>query len=187
MDIVERHRKAVDTFGSRVEAVRADQWENATPCTEWSVRDLVNHLVYESVWTPELLSGKTVEEVGDRFDGYLLGDDPLAAWRSAALNAKGAVSSVEDWDELVNVSWGQMPARDYVEQVTGDYVIHSWDLAKGIDGDAHLDDELAQWVWDYGSPLEPLIRASGSFGPKVEVPDDADVQTKMLGLFGRQA
>jgi uncharacterized protein (TIGR03086 family) len=187
MEIIERHHRAVDTFGNRVEAIRADQWENATPCTEWSVRDLVNHLVYESVWTPELLSGKTLEEVGDRFDGDLVRDDPLAAWRSAARDAKAAVAAVQNFDELVHVSWGQMPAKDYVEQVTGDYVIHAWDLAKGIDGDTHLGDELVQFVWDYGVLQEPLIRASGVFGPKVEVPDDADLQTKMLGLFGRQA
>ena len=86
-DILELHRRALAEFGGRVHAVRPDQWSCATPCVDWSVRQLVNHLVSELRWVPPLLAGATVAEVGDRFDGDLLGADPVAAWDAAAAAA----------------------------------------------------------------------------------------------------
>ena len=69
MDLVKLHRRSVEGFDARVNAIPDDRWDAPTACAEWNVRALVNHIVNETLWTPELLSGKTVEEVGDRFDG----------------------------------------------------------------------------------------------------------------------
>jgi len=90
-----RFASAMAEFDRRVRAVRPEQWHNPTPCTEWDVRALVNHLVAEQLWAPLLLDGATVEDVGDRFDGDQLGADPVAAWASAAaaaVTADGRVS-----------------------------------------------------------------------------------------------
>ncbi|MDQ3985484.1 MAG: maleylpyruvate isomerase family mycothiol-dependent enzyme, partial [Actinomycetota bacterium] len=76
-DLVAQFKKAVEEFDRRVEQIRDDQWELPTPCSEWNVRDLVGHLVYEDKWAAPLLEGQTIEQVGDRFEGDLLGDDPL--------------------------------------------------------------------------------------------------------------
>lgn len=77
-------RRGIGEFDRRVRAVRPEQWADPTPCTEWDVRALVNHLVTEQLWAPLLLDGATIEDIGDRFDGDQLGDDPVAAWASAA-------------------------------------------------------------------------------------------------------
>ena len=58
--------------------VGEDQWGAPTPCADWDVRELVNHVAGEDLWTAPLLEGSTIEEVGDRFDGDLLGDDPIS-------------------------------------------------------------------------------------------------------------
>jgi uncharacterized protein (TIGR03086 family) len=76
--------QGIDAFGEKVRAVPADRWEAATPCTDWSVRDLVNHVTGEHLWAPHLLDGATIAQVGDRYDGDLLGDSPLTAWEQAA-------------------------------------------------------------------------------------------------------
>ena len=75
-DMRERYQRAVEAFGARVHAVGDDQWHLPTPCTEWDVHALVNHLVYEMRWSVPLFAGGTIAEVGDRFEGDLLGDDP---------------------------------------------------------------------------------------------------------------
>ena len=51
---------------------------------DWDVRALVNHLVGEQLWAEPMLTGKTIEEVGDQYSGDLLGDDPASIWREAA-------------------------------------------------------------------------------------------------------
>ncbi len=70
---------AIDGFEQRLGAVGATEWNAATPCDDWDVRTLVNHVVNELLWMPPLLEGKTIAEVGDRFDGDVLGSDPLAS------------------------------------------------------------------------------------------------------------
>ena len=57
--------RSVEEFDSRMAEVGADDMGNPTPCTEWSVRDLINHLVNEDRWVAPLLAGKTIAEVGD--------------------------------------------------------------------------------------------------------------------------
>src|SRR6266508_2731945 len=74
------HARALERYGQLVQAIRDDQWNHPTPCTEWDVRVLVNHLVSENLWMPPLLEGKTIADVGDSLDGDLLGDDPKATW-----------------------------------------------------------------------------------------------------------
>ena len=76
--------QGIDAFGEKVRAVPADRWTAPTPCTDWSVRDLVNHVTGEHLWAPHLLDGETIAQVGDRYDGDVLGDSPVAAWERAA-------------------------------------------------------------------------------------------------------
>ena len=64
MDITELHRKAVENFAQKVQQVSVDQWREPTPCTDWDVRVLVNHVVSEELWVKPLVDGKTIEEVG---------------------------------------------------------------------------------------------------------------------------
>ena len=75
-DVQRFHARAVEAFGERVRAVPDDRWNGSTPCTDWDVRALVNHLVGENLWTPPLFEGKTIAEIGDVYDGDVLGADP---------------------------------------------------------------------------------------------------------------
>jgi uncharacterized protein (TIGR03086 family) len=185
-DLPEYHRGSVEYFDSLVRQIQADQWDNSTPCTDWSVRVLVNHIVYEDMWTPELLGGKTVEEVGGRFDGDLLGDDPLGAWDRASKEAVSAVQDHGAMERMVNVSWGQISGEEYAAQLFLDHLIHGWDLASGIGVDTTLDTELVEACYRSAKAGEELIRGSGVFGNEIEVPEDADTQTRLLALLGRE-
>src|SRR3954453_21978338 len=103
MDVQEIYTRSSVAFAERVHAVDG-LWNTATPLPGWTVRYLVNHLVNEERWTPPLLDGATIEEVGSRYDGDLLGDDPVAAFDDAAAAAlpavrvdTDAVTAVHEW------------------------------------------------------------------------------------------
>src|SRR3954465_5133112 len=84
MDLDTLYRRTVDVWTDRVKGVGPDQWDGPTPCSGWSVRELINHVVGEDLWTVPLVGGSTIEEVGDRFDGDVLGDDPVGTAVEAA-------------------------------------------------------------------------------------------------------
>jgi uncharacterized protein (TIGR03086 family) len=185
---VELHRRAVAEFDTRVRAIRDDHWQRSTPCDDWDVHALVNHIVNEDRWTPPLIEGKTIEEVGDAFDGDLLGSDPKGAWDQAAREARTSVDTVaDDLGRKVNVSWGQITAAEYIQQLWTDHLIHAWDLARGVDADDKLDPELVEICLELSAPQEDFLKSTGAFGTKVEAPANADPQTKLLAIFGRVA
>lgn len=186
-DTIEAYRRAVVEFGARVRAVGPDQWNRPTPCTDWDVRDLVGHLVNEERWAPPLLAGSTIEEVGDRFEGDLLSDDPRAAWEDAAAEATEAAGQEEVLGRMVHVSFGDITGEEYLCQLTTDHVIHAWDLARATGGDERLDPELVDFVFRYLEPKADEWRRMGAFGPSVETPPGADQQAKLLAIAGRRA
>lgn len=186
-ELKDLYRRAVDMFGGLVHQVADDGWKAGTPCSDWDVHTLVNHLVNEDKWVAPLLEGKTIEEVGDVFDGDLLGADPKKAWEAAGQESVAAVEQGGVEERTVHVSFGDIPGRDYISQVLSDHVIHSWDLARGIGSDDKLDAELVEFVYDYLEPQAEAWRSAGAFGEKVDVPEDADQQTRLLALTGRKA
>jgi uncharacterized protein (TIGR03086 family) len=182
-----RFASAMAEFDRRVRAVRPEQWHNPTPCTEWDVRALVNHLVAEQLWAPLLLDGATVEDVGDRFDGDQLGADPVAAWASAAAAAREAFAAPGALRRFVELSYGRRPAEGYCQEMTLDLTVHAWDLARGIQADERLDGELVSDVLAFIEPQVEQLAGTGMFAPPVAVGDDADSQTRLLALLGRRA
>jgi uncharacterized protein (TIGR03086 family) len=187
MNLTDLHRRSVDEFHKRVHAIKDDQWHDPTPCTEWDVHDLVNHLVNENRWTPPLMSGQTIEEVGDRFDGDLLGEAPRAAWDDAAREAVAAMSRPGAMERTVHLSFGDHPGAEYAWQLFVDHLIHAWDLARAIGADEKLDPELVEICYERSKPQEDMLKSFGVFGDKVEPPEGADRQTELLAIFGRVA
>ena len=158
---VDMYRRSVEEFGQRVMAVGVGDWGRPTPCSEWSVRDLVRHLVYEELWAPPLLAGATIADIGDRFEGDILGDDPQVAWKEAAAQALAAASP-GSLRRTVHLSFGDFPGQEYLGQLTADHVIHAWDLARSIDADDRLDPELVEFVSSVMTLLPGDIISTGT-------------------------
>jgi uncharacterized protein (TIGR03086 family) len=186
MDAPELHRRAVAEFAARVDGIDSSGsgvWSAQTPCTEWTVRALVNHLTYEDKWTAPMLAGATIAEIGDQFEGDLLGDDPVGAFAMASREAADAAAQT-DSSQIVHLSFGDFPAREYLYQLAADHLIHAWDLAAATDGDRQLDPEVVADVADWFADREADYRAGGAIGPRVAVSSD-DPQDRLLGGFGR--
>lgn len=185
MDLAELYRRSVVGFTDRVRQVKPDQWTGHTPCRDWDVRALVNHVVGEQRWTVPLFAGATIEDVGDRFDGDLLGEDPAATAAESARETVDAVADTGALERTVQLSFGETPAREYVAQLLADHLVHAWDLAVAIGADPELDDEAVRACAQWFSEREDLYRQGGVIGPRVEVPADAGEQARLIGAFGR--
>jgi uncharacterized protein (TIGR03086 family) len=186
-DSIVLFERAVDGFGAHVHSIRADQWHNETPDTEWDVRMLVNHVTVEQLWVPPLVGGKTVADVGSSLEGDQLGDDPYATWDASVDASRLAFAAPGALEKSVSLAGGPKLVAEYCWEMTTDALIHSWDLARGIGADETLDPELVALVYEQILPIAEHLQETGLFAPPVPIPDSAPLQTKLLGLFGRQA
>jgi uncharacterized protein (TIGR03086 family) len=185
-ELLELFQRAQAQFTDRVDAVAPDQWEDeALP--GWTVADLVAHLVSEALWVPPLLAGEPVAE--GRFpDGTsdLLGDDPFTGWETAADNALSAFAEDDALMRTVHLTRGPTPATTYIEEMTADLVVHSWDLARATDGDTELDGELVTAALVFAERL-PEDGVPGLFDPPLTASDSAPPLVRLLARFGRKA
>lgn len=183
VDVRALHRDALDAFDLRVRHLAPGSWRHPTPCSEWDVRALVNHVVGENRWIPPLLAGSTVTEVGGALDGDLLGGDPFAVWQESTAAALEAVGSVAP-DRIVHLSFGDVPAKEYLWQLTTDALIHSWDLARATGQPESLPEALVEACAGWFDTAEDAYRAAGAIGPAVSL-DVGEPQDMLLARFGR--
>jgi uncharacterized protein (TIGR03086 family) len=185
-DLVALFSGSLERFLDRVARVDEGQWSAATPCAEWRVRDVVNHVTYEQLWAPHLVAGETVEQVGDRYDGDVLGADPLTAARAAADGSLAAFGAA-DLDASVHLSYADVPCREYLTQMLTDAEVHGWDLATATGQDPTLDPAVVAVLLPVALEQEDLLRGSGMFGELQPVPHDADEATRLLAVLGRRS
>lgn len=185
MDVDTVYQRTVERWAEVVNTVRDDQWDAPTPCREWSVRDLVNHVTSEDLWTVPLVEGSTIEQVGSRFDGDVLGDDPVAGSTDAARAATSAVAERLPQGGVVQLSFGETGVSEYVWQLATDHLVHSWDLSSALGTDRHLDPALVEAVAGWFADREELYRAGGAVGPRAVSRGGA--QSDLLASFGRDS
>jgi uncharacterized protein (TIGR03086 family) len=178
--------QASEAFAAQVHAVTSSDWTNPTPCTDWDVRALVNHVVGELLWAPPLVEGQTIEQVGDRFDGDVLGADPLKTTDGSVTGAHDAFGTSGALERTVHLSFGDFSGDNYCWQLISDLTVHTWDLARGIGGDDTMDLELAEKVHDFLAPLLAQMAGSPYFAAPVKVSDDASAQEVLLAATGRK-
>jgi uncharacterized protein (TIGR03086 family) len=186
MSPAELYGRALRAFARRVEDLGYGDWSRPTPCEEWDVRALVNHVTAENLWAVELLAGATSNDVGDRFDGDVLGGDPKASWREAAARALEATGRSGISSRMVQLSTGLVEPGEYLMQLFADHLIHAWDLARAVGADERLDPELVAACSSWFDAVEDEFRERGLIGPAVPVGPDADAEVVLLGRFGRR-
>jgi uncharacterized protein (TIGR03086 family) len=181
MDAADEHRRVAGVFTERVRGVAPGAWDNPAPPEGWLARDVVRHLVE---WFPAFL------EAGAGIDlarGPSVDVDPVAAWTTHS----DAVQALLDDPAtpgrvLENPHVGVVPHDEAVDRFyTADVFLHAGDLARATGQDERLDPEKCAVMLAGMLPLDELLRRSGQYGPRVDVQEDADVQTRLLGFIGR--
>jgi uncharacterized protein (TIGR03086 family) len=181
-EISERYDRIAGQFTERVRAVPADAWDNAAPCDGWTARDVVRHLVewpqqfFAGTWDLHFPAGLSVEA------------DPVAAWEGVGGTIGAALADPATAALERDSRMGRRRLDDTVDMIlTGDVLIHTWDLSRAAGLDEALDSEGVQRIAAGMAAVdEEMLRGSGQFGPRVEVADDADEQTKLLAFTGRR-
>jgi uncharacterized protein (TIGR03086 family) len=165
MDVVGDHRQACDAFTVIVDRA-SGHWEQPSPCSEWTARGVVEHVIgFHDVLLLVPLDAKPTRPK----------DDPVERWRlsvDAIFGALARPGALDDRASLLGV-------------LTTDVLVHSWDLAQAIGVETSLDPRLCDLGLTRALAHREQIEQSGMFAGAVPVPDDADVQARLLGLFGR--
>jgi uncharacterized protein (TIGR03086 family) len=166
--------------------VRAEQWSAPTPCTEWTIRDVVNHITGENLWAVEIFAGKTIDEVGDRLNGDLVGSDPSGAYIGSVPGASAAAEAPGAMESTCHLSFGDFPGSEYASQLFLDTLIHGWDVAVASGQDATLDPELVQACLPIARRITEEWRSTGMFGENLAAGAAASPQAELLGMLGRR-
>ena len=187
MDRLEALARADQEFTRRLALVRADQWDDPTPCDRWPVRVLVGHVLGGHRMALALLDGASAAEAGALVK-QPLPDDPVAGWAQVSTDLATGFAAPGALERTVHHPMGDMPGAQLLAFRYADALLHSWDLARGIGADETLDPEVVALVWGDLEPMAAVLPATGMFGsgPGGAVTSDADLQARLLDLSGRR-
>ncbi len=185
-DLAQLHRQALAATRNVIAGIKSDQWHVSTPCDEWDVSELANHLIAGNWWAAELANGATIASVGDRLDGDVLGTDPLTAYDDSAAPAAAVFEREGAMSAPCAVSYGPVPGAMYCGHRFIDVFIHGWDLAKATGQSTDLDPVLVAACLEVVKPQADMFATSGVFGNQGQTPvDETDQQRKLLTMLGR--
>jgi uncharacterized protein (TIGR03086 family) len=176
------HRRIAAVFTARVEGTPPSAWDNRSPVEDWTARDVVRHLVE---WFASFLeSGAGIKLPA----GPSVDDDPVGAWATHRDAVQALLDDPATADQVLsNPNTGDVPLDRAIDQFyTSDVFMHTWDLSRATGQDETLDPVKCAELLEGMAEHEEAMRASGQYGARVDVPDDADVQTRMLGFIGRK-
>jgi len=182
-EISERYRRVAEGMTRRVVAVPESAWHNPSPCAGWDARDVIRHMVE---WIPGFLEGGADLELPT---GPSVDDDPAAAWQCLS----DGIQTLLDDPQTAAARFSHPRAGDHsVEEAIamfflGDVLIHTWDVARATGGDEALDADEVHRMLSGIEPYDDMLRASGQYGPRVSVADDADEQSRLVAFMGRES
>lgn len=172
-----------------IQQIEDHQWDLEMPAGTSSkpttLKQAVQYHAYDDAWVPDVLAGKTIAEVGDVYEFLLTSDDVKAEYEKYNQRASEAVQDFDDLERITHLSYGDFPARDYLQHIISFRAFRSYDIAKLIGADTTMSDEFIQALLDEFSPVIEGYRQMGVFPPARDVPADASPQTKLLAMVGR--
>jgi uncharacterized protein (TIGR03086 family) len=182
-NLLDLFSKGQDQFGMRVHRINSEQWGTATPCSDWTVRQLVDHLIDEQRWVPPIVAGKSLAQAQAVVDSPQVGEDPVAHWDAAAAASRTAIGEPGALEREVTLSRGQTPATEYLSELILDLAVHSWDLGRAVG----ITDPLPADLISHAAGLVQGVDLSstGAFDPPVSVSPDASDEDRLMAATGR--
>jgi hypothetical protein len=155
---------------------------SSNPVTD--LRGIIGLHARDEAWVPDVLAGRTIEEVGDAWKGDLLGADPIASYDHLNDLATAAVKAVVDLDAVAHLSYGDYPVSVYFEHTSYYRGFQASSIARHIGLDWSMPDELVEGLWDSVAPQAQLLREWHVIGAEVPVPEGSSREVQLLGLTG---
>ncbi len=184
--VSERYAARASRFESVIAAVAPNSWTWPSPCADWRALDVVQHALD--------MHAAMLQPLGrDLTNAPEVAEDPVGAFASARRDLAGVLADEALARTEVPTPVGSMTLADHIDQVaSADLVIHGWDLARATGQEHRLDPVEVERMWPAAQQIDERLRTPGAFGPGVvvygpvvEVPADAPVADRLLGLVGR--
>ena len=179
------YERAVENAAKVVHNTRPDQLDDPTPCTDWKVKDLLNHLVGGC---EAIVTGYEGGTMRDFNEGDRLGDDYIGAFDRASKATVEVWKQPDSSDKVFKAPWGDTPGMVLFNLALADAIVHGWDLAQATGQEIEIEEEAAEAVYQSTTtmmePKGPFPRMT-AFAEPVEVPDDAPARDRAIAYLGR--
>jgi uncharacterized protein (TIGR03086 family) len=180
--MIDELRQALERTANIVDGVSDDQYGDPTPCAEYDVRALMNHMVASNLMFSGVARGEGLDL--SLYEQEHLDDDPGAAFRRTAENAMAGWQRPGALDE--KLAFGDMPGSTVIQMHLVEALTHGWDLASATGQDPKLDPRLVNLALDAMQAMpQELVRGGGFFGTEVSVDDSASAQDRLVAFLGR--
>jgi uncharacterized protein (TIGR03086 family) len=179
--VADRYRRLSDQLTERIAAVPEQAWSSPTPCEEWTVRELVGHVIdihgrFQGLVGRSLVDHPSVEE------------DPLGAWTAVRDQMR---ADLQDPDRAAEEYDGMLGRSSFGASVDGfvcfDLVVHGWDLARATGQDETMDPRDVEPLLEMVDRMGPMMLENGVIARQLEPPSDASPQERLLAGLGRRA
>jgi uncharacterized protein (TIGR03086 family) len=182
--------RALDATGALVEGVSAEQWQQPTVCTGWTVRDLLSHVVAGNRVFTGLLRGEpfpTPEQLQQLRDTDQLGDDPVATYHAVGAVMQDAFAEPGVLERPCASPFGALPGAGLLHIRVTELLVHGWDIAQATGQPADLPDDVVAIELSFAR-AQFAGRPSGGtrFGPPQPVAGDAPAIDQLVALLGRE-
>jgi uncharacterized protein (TIGR03086 family) len=179
MDVIDSLDRTFRHAHGVISGVRPDQYDDKTPCAEWTVRDLLAHMI-------GVVAGLGAAAEGSPRQPFTLSDDPAGQFDAVAASTLAAWRAPGVLDRTVEFGPGPMPGRALAGINLLDTAAHTWDLATATGQPAALPDDVATDALEASvAIISPEIR-NGRFGPEVPCPDGATPTERLVAFLGRE-
>ena len=164
----------------------------ATPCSQWSVLDLFNHLIGGLEFTAGCITGNVPDIRPNEAESSYQGEADVAilirAYHTAVDRALELAASPGALDRTAMTPFGEMPVARIMMGTVMDQLVHCWDLARSTGQDTALDSGMVEFAYGMlvSGGFADMGRQAGFVGPEISVPGDSSLQDKMIGYMGRQ-
>lgn len=186
MDHLEQLDRARSEFARRLTDVRAEHLTLPTPCSKWTVRKLLAHVIGGGYAYIDLLHGSSADQFRSLLDTFDIGDNPLEQFHHSATEVITAFQEPGALERTVAHPMRNLPGSELLSMRVFEWTIHSWDLARALDLDDSLDTELVELIYARLAPHADLLASTGYFQPPAGLADTAPPQDKLLDLLGRR-
>lgn len=182
---IEVYETAIKALTPILAGVTAAQLSSNTPCTEWTVRSLINHSIAVQNFANTVLSKGTLDPSAmGNVDHDLPSEGAEAAFKSITDTTLATLKKV-NLEKTVETPFGAMPGGNFIMVPIVDMIIHKWDLARATDQSSNIDNALAEIGLEVLSHVLTGSRDGGFFAPEVSVAASASAQDRLLGFSGR--
>ena len=188
---VSQLKAAQDSVVAALRWAEEDQWTESTPCPDWDVRALVDHVVFGNRVFISILSGEPgppQEQIRATRDQDAPGGDPVAAWRDSAAGLLAAFDAPGVLEQSFRSPLGPMPGAGLAGVRLTETLVHGWDLARSTGQQPAFDEAVTRTALDFTMHQLPpgADRSSFPFAPEQPAPADAPAIDRLAAHLGRR-